>query len=235
MTTLLVSTSAVREYLALNATGSTSQYSEATMSSNILAAQSMLEKATGRWLVDRGTTTFIATSMNRPSLIIPGFRSVTGVTQSGTALTIANPATTNDGTVWLQGDSMGSGVYTGLQFRPYNTDRAGPWWLSNPQWFDRNLDSPWYPGNYGGNGWYTSAPTDVVVTGLGGYSLDDVPYAVLHAVKVLAGFYTMRPASLLADVAITPAGGVVNYSQLPSEVQTFISQWSLGEQWATVG
>jgi len=62
-----------------------------------------------------------------------------------------------------------------------------------------------------------------------------VPDGVLHAIKVLAAFYTMRPASLLADVAITPAGGVVNYSSLPGEVQTFVNQWSIGEQWASVG
>ena len=76
---------------------------------------------------------------------------------------------------------------------------------------------------------------DIIVSGDGGYAAGSEPDAVLHAVKVLAAFYTMRPASLIADVAITPAGGVVTYSQLPGEVQTFIAQWSIGEQWAAVG
>ena len=38
----------------------------------------------------------------------------------------------------------------------------------------------------------------------------------------------MRPRSILADVAITPAGGILNYSRLPSEVVEFIADWKLG-------
>jgi len=231
--TLLVSAAMVRDYLNLNPAGSTAQYTDGTIGSNILAAQSMLEHATSRWFVDRPNTTYIVTSLNRPSMVLPGFRPTPTVSRSGTALTIAAAGAT--GTAYLVQDALQTGVYTGLQLRPYNTLRGGPWWLSNPEWFDRNLDSPWYPGNYGGNGYYTSAPGDVVVVGDGGYATNAVPDGVLHAIKVLAAFYTMRPASLLADVAITPAGGVVNYSSLPGEVQTFIAQWSIGEQWASVG
>jgi hypothetical protein len=231
--TLLVASSAVREYLALNPSGSTSQYTDATIASNILAAQSMLERATSRWLVDRPSTTYTPTSLNRASMLLPGFRSVSSITRDGTALTIATDGAT--GTAYLLRDALQTGIYTGLQLRPYNTLRGGPWWLSDPSWFDRNLDSPYYPGNYGGAGWYTSVPNDIVVSGDGGYATDSVPDTALHAIKVLAAFYTMRPASLLADVAITPAGGVVNYSQLPGEVQTFIAQWSIGEQWASIG
>lgn len=231
--TLLVAASAVREYLNLNSTPSTQQYSDATIASNILAAQSMLERATSRWFVDRPATTYTATSLNRASFLLPGFRTVTGATRDGTDLTVAVDGGT--GTFYLIRDALQTGVYTGLALRPYNSYRPGPWWLSDPSWFDRNLDSPWFPGNYGGANYRTSIPNDIVVSGDGGYATDSVPDAALHAIKVLAAFYTMRPASLLADVAITPAGGVVNYSQIPGEVQTFIAQWQIGEQWASLG
>ena len=39
------------------------------------------------------------------------------------------------------------------------------------------------------------------------------PGNVVHAVEVLSEWYTMRPPAILADSAITPAGGIVSYSQ----------------------
>ncbi len=228
--TLLVSAADVRAYLALNSTASTSQYTDATIASNILSAQSMLETATGRWFVDRPTGEFVTTSMLRPQVFIPGFRSFTSVMWGGSTLTVNLPGDTS-GSVWPLTDPLSTGIYIGLQFRAIRADPNGaPWWIVNPRWFDQYMDSPFYPGNYGGGYFYSSMPNDLIVQGAGGYDTTAVPFAVLHAIKVLASFYTMRPASILADVAITPQGGVLTYSQLPNEVQTFISQWKIGEQ-----
>jgi hypothetical protein len=235
--TLLVSAASVREYMALNATASTSQYTDATIGSNILAAQSMLETATGRWFVDRPSVTWAATSMLRAQVYIPGFRSFTSVSWGGSDLTVALPGdTSGNGSVWALQDPLGTGVYIGLQFRAFRADANGrPWWLADSQWYDKALDSPFYPGNYGGGYFWSSMPNDLVVIGDGGYATNLVPATALHAIKVLAAFYTMRPASILADVAITPQGGVLTYSQLPNEVAAFITQWRLGEQIVSVG
>ncbi len=228
--TLLVSAAEVRAYLSLNSTASTSQYTDETIASNILSAQSMLETATGRWFVDRPAAQFVTTSMLRPQVFIPGFRSFTSVTWGGSTLVVNYPGDTS-GSVWPLTDPLSTGIYIGLQFRAIRADPNGaPWWIVNPRWFDQYMDSPFYPGNYGGGYFYSSMPNDLIVEGAGGYDSTTVPFAALHAIKVLAAFYTMRPASILADVAITPQGGVLTYSQLPAEVQTFVAQWKIGEQ-----
>jgi hypothetical protein len=51
---------------------------------------------------------------------------------------------------------------------------------------------------------------------------------------VLAAFYTKRPASVLADVAITPDGTALSYAQLPVEVRGFIDRWLGGSQVAVI-
>ena len=135
---------------------------------------------------------------------------------------------------------MATGIYLAIQLRQFRQWNAGPRpWLSNPQWFDRGLDSPWFPGNYGGGWTYSSLPNDLVIVGNGGYADADLPEPVRFAAKILATFYTMRPASILADVAVTPQGGVLNYSQMPAEIANgllgFVEQWRVSEQVVSVG
>jgi hypothetical protein len=57
-----------------------------------------------------------------------------------------------------------------------------------------------------------------------------MPDDVLHAVKVLASFYTLRPQSVLAGAQVTPEGALLSYRELPMEVRGFIDEWTLGEQ-----
>lgn len=220
-----VTIAAVLEYMALNSPGSTSQYSQGTVGSNIRSAAASLEKATNRWFMDRPGVTLTLTSNGRAQLYIPGFRTITSVNMQ-TAPLLAN------GSYWALPDAQNSGIYTGLQLRAFTSQSRDPSrpWLANPNWFDQNMDSPWYPGNWGGGGGLASMPNDLVIVGDGGYADANLPEAFLDAVKIWAAFKTMRPASLLADVAITPQGGIVNYSTLPPEVSGFIAEWKIGEQ-----
>lgn len=221
---LVVTAGTVRDYMALNSPGSTSQYSDGTIGSNVRAAQNQLEKATMRWFIDRPATTFTVTTNGRPQVYIPGFRTITTVTIQ-TAPLIANSS------YWALPDAQNSGIYTGMQLRAFTSqsrDPAKPW-LSNPNWFDVNADSPWYPPNYGGAYAQSSLPNDLVITGDGGYASANLPEAFIEAVKIWAAFKTMRPSSLLADVAITPQGGVVTYSSMPPEIVGFITEWRIGE------
>lgn len=227
--TLIVSVAAVRDYLKLetnNPTGS-SQYTDATISSNILAAQNNLEQATGRWFVDRPSVTWSKTTMFAPVIPLPGFRTLTTVTWNG-AVQVSSGASQ---TVWPLPDNQQTGLYTALQFRAYRPARGGPHYLSDPLYWDKGLDvglaSAWAWSD-------TSQPLDLVIVGDGGYAPNTEPYALRHAVKVWASFYTMRPNSLLADVAITPQGGVVNYSQVPNEVADFIKSFRGGVQMVSV-
>jgi hypothetical protein len=132
---------------------------------------------------------------------------------------------------------MATDIYIAIQLRVFRQWNAGPRpWLSNPQWFDRDLDSPYFPGNYGGGWTYSSLPNDLVIVGDGGYADASLPEPIRQATKVLASFYTMRPASILADVA---QGGVLNYSQMPPEIAAgllgFVNQWRVSEQVVSVG
>lgn len=238
MNTLLVDAAAVRDYLQLNATASASQYTDATIGSNILAAQSFLEQATQRYFLPRTFTTanpWVLTTELRPQFPIPGFRTVTNLTWGGNPL-VANTS------YWLVPDAQQTGVYTGVRLRAYRSNSGFPWWYGNPDWFDRNYDNPFNPLNLGGGWANVSMPNDLLIAGEAGYdptlSYTDLgypPFALLQAIKVLASFYTMRPASILADVAITPQGGVLNYSQMPREVADFIASWRAGQQAVSVG
>jgi hypothetical protein len=220
-----ISSGQVLDYMALNSPGSTSQYSSGTVASNIRSAAASLEKATQRWFMDRGATTWTATTNGRAALYIPGFRSISGVTLQTAPL--------YDGqSFWALPDAQNSGILTGMQLRPFTSQSRDPSqrWLANPNWFDIAADSPFYPANYGGGYNLTSLPNDLVISGSGGYTDATLPEAFLDAVKIWAAFKTMRPSSLLADVSITPQGGVVNYSSLPMEVASFIAEWRIGEQ-----
>ena len=223
-----VSVQSVRDYLELNSPGSTSKYSDATIGSNIRAASATLERATQRFFADRPNATYVFTTEGRAQFYIPGIRTVTGVNWQGSALTFSLPPL-NTGAGWFLPDVQQSGIYTGFQMRIFRSLGLQSY-KANPLWFDMNLDSPYHPANRGGGVMQHTLPNDLTITGDWGYADADLPEPLLHATKVLAAFYTMRPASILADVAITPAGGVLNYTQMPAEVRDFIEQWRIGEQ-----
>jgi hypothetical protein len=188
--------------------GTTGKYSDPLITSNIRAASAFIERATGRQFEAQSATTKTFTTNGLSALRIPDLRSATSITLQGATLDA-------DESYWLITDNRG--IYTTLQFRAYGTGYS---YLSNPQWFDRNLDRYW--GRYG----YGSLPNDLVITGNWGW--DPLPEDLLHATKVLAAWYTKRPASVLANVAFTPDGNTLNYSEYPPEVASFIEAWKLG-------
>lgn len=217
-----VTAASVREYLELNSVASSSKYSDATIGSNIRAAIGALERMTHRRLED-STETLKFTTNGAAYLTIPGLRTATTVTLQGSALTA-------DSTYYLIPDSQQTGVYVGIQFRAFGTGtNRGAWWLSNPEWFDRNLDSPWHPANRGYSA--TSLPNDLSIAGTWGY-VDDatMPEAVRHAAKVLAAFYTKRPDAILSGGITTPDGNTFDLSRLPVEVAEFVREWDAASQ-----
>ncbi len=243
--TLLVSTQSVRDYLLLETPSSSSQYSDGTIASNIQSAQSELEQICHRYFVPR---TFDAsypwrlTTMLRAQVPLPGFRTFTSVMWGGSLMEVDvnNPGSPS---VWAIPDSQQTGIFTGLQFRAFRADASGrPWWVADPQWFDKALDSPFFPGNYGGGYFYSSMPNDLLIQGAAGYdptldvdSLGGPPSAVLNAIKILAAWHTVRPPTIMANQMLTPQGGVLNFSGLPHEVQDFIASWTIGQQVVSVG
>lgn len=236
----IVTAAQVRDYLELNSPGSTSRYSDQTIGSNIMTAQEYLEHITHRWFAQRDGVTWAVTTMLQAQVALPGFRTITSCTWGGSSLSVAVPGDGNTSpSAWglLEPHQVPAPLITGLQFRPWRADNDGgaPWYYADRYWWDKALDSPFYPGNRGGGYAWTSMPNDLVVVGDGGYLAGAEPYLVRHVVKVLASWYTMRPASILADSALTPAGGVLEYTSLPPEVRDFIADWGQGTQVQSVG
>ena len=211
----LVNASDVREYMEVTST--TGRWSDSQLGSNIRAATWMLERATGRFYASK-TATLKFTTNGAAFVTIPGLRTAATVSLQGSTLVA-------DSGYYLIPDSQQTGVATGIQFRAFGTASSGPWWLGNPEWFDRNLDSRWHPAN---RGLATSLPNDLSIGDTWGYAAADMPEPVLYATKVLAGFFAERPAALLSGARATPDGGAVDLLSFPVEVQQFIADWKVG-------
>jgi hypothetical protein len=209
----LVTAASVREYMGLNASSSDSRYSDSTIGSNIRAAGAFLERHTGRYIGDQ-TLTLKFTTEQRAWVPIPGLRTATSVTLNGTALVA-------DSGYYLIPDMQQTGVYTGIQFRPFITREASPWWLGHSDWFDRGLD---LRNPMTGTGYTRSVPNDLVIAGSWGYTDAIMPEDARHAAKVLAGYITKRPDALLSGGVATDSG-TFDLSQYPIEVSDFIHQY----------
>ncbi len=207
-----VSEQSVRDILELNASGS-SKYPDPLIGSNIRAASAFLERATSRIFRNETALTLKFTTNNQGSVWLPGLRTPTTVTLNSSAKTI-------DESYWLVPDAQQSGVYTGVTFHPYGTAD----YRSNPEWFDRNLDSPYWQQLAGSR---RSLPNDLVITGDWGYVTP--PELLMDATKRLAAWYTLRSDALLSGARFTDAG-VFDLSSLPIEVQNFVSSWKGGTQ-----
>ena len=240
----IVTSEQVREYLTLNPTGATSRYSDDTINSNIRAAQSQLEALCHRYIYDHPGVTWATTTLLQATVALPGFRAITSCTWGGVTLQVAFPGDGSSGaSAWAlleqspgMPDDIGNRLATGLQFRPWRVDNDRPWYYADPSWWDKALDSPFYPGNWGGGYAYTSMPNDLTIVGDGGYEPGQEPDLVRQAVKALAAWYTMRPASIFANVANTPGGGSLAYSEMPVEVTTLVRDWGVtGTQVQSVG
>jgi hypothetical protein len=228
----------VRQYLEFDATPSKSKYADGILYGHIAAANSYLEHETHRYLADHGSIVWSATTLLRAQITIPGFRTFSSVSWGPVGETvILNVSIPGDGTsgpLYAIPDELSTGVYIALQQRPWRVDNEN-WYLSVFDWWGRAYDSPFFPGNLGGGYAWTSMPNDLLIQGEGGWAFGSSPDAYRHALLILASFFTKRSTSLLADVAITPGGGVVHYSRMPDEVRTFIDSWKLGEQATSVG
>lgn len=205
---------AVREILDLNAAGS-SRYSAATIASNIRTSAYFLERSTGRIFRDETSLTLKFTTNNAGIVYLPGLRTASSVTLNGSAFVA-------DESYWLTPDSQQTGVYTAITFHPYGTGD----YRSYPDWFDRNLDSPYWRGLIQSR---RSLPNDLVIAGAWGYPEATLPEPVRDANTRHAAWLTLRSDALLSGARATDAG-IFDLSNLPIEVQNFVSSWKSGPQ-----
>lgn len=236
---LIVTAAQVRAYLELNSPGTASRYSDAVVEDAITGAQSDLETVCRRFFYDHPGITWATTTMLQAQVALPGFRSFAGVTWGGATISVAVPGDGNQSpSAWgLLEQTPGTNdnpLVIAMQFRAWRVDNDMPWYFADRLWWDKNLDNPFYPGNYGGGYAWTSLPNDLVIVGDGGYAAGTEPRAVFEAVKVLAAWKVLRPSGLMGGVGITPGGGAVDYSTIPAEVRDFIADWAIGQQAASM-
>jgi hypothetical protein len=220
----------VREILLLDATPSSSRYSDETIEGNINTAARQIEAMTRRIWIDQPGVTKTFTTQGRAQLYIPGIRNVTQVLWQGAAIAFSMPPV-NTEACWFLPDALQSGIYTAIQLRVFQARGGGANWRSNPSWFDQGADSPYAPWNRGGGDSFNSLPNDLAITGDWGYAEGD-PYLepFYLAQKFYAAFLTLRPAALLAKEIISPMGTVTKTADLPPDVAHFVAEFAIGEQ-----
>jgi hypothetical protein len=207
----------VRAYAGIDAINAQNdRWNEGPLGSNIRAASAFLQKRTGRQFELQLATTKTFTTNGEAFISLPGLRSSSAVVLSDTTLTLDTDA-------HLIPDTQQTGLYIGLQFRPFG--RSGSY-RSWPNWFDTNLDRRWYPG-------FTSDANDLAITGDWGFI--NYPEELIHATNVLAAWFTRRPDSLLGGVSVTAQGTEVDMGALPVEVRLFIEEWKIGNAVVGVG
>lgn len=208
-----VNASNVRAYAGVN--GIDAPWTESNLGSNIRAASSYLQRRTGRQFEVQLATSKTFTTNGEAFVSIPDLRSASGISLAGSSLTA-------DTSYWLIPDTQQTGVFLGIQFRPFGSQGN---YRGFPDWFDTNKDS-WRFGLYG------SQPNDLTITGDWGW--EPLPEDLIHATKVLAAWYTRRPDALLGGVTVTAQGTEIDLSAIPAEVRSFIEEWKVGGMVETV-
>jgi hypothetical protein len=202
-----VNASNVRAFAGINSIDG--MWSESNLGSNIRAASAFLQRATNRQFEAQTGVTKRFSTNGGAYINLPDVRTVSSVVLSGSTLVAANEE------YHLIPDRLQSGVYIGMQFRPFG-GRGGYRSFSN--WFDTNKDAWWWPS-------FGSEAQDLSITGDWGH--DPLPEDLLHATKSLAMWYTKRPDASLGNTLQTPEGNILDLSALPAEVTSFIAQWKL--------
>lgn len=208
----------------LDTTKNTGRYADSSLDMLLQAASDFLERETGRTITATASNTTRTFSTNgQPYTVIPDLRAA----HSNSPVSLQSTTLDENTSFWLIRNRLNPNVYTGLQLRAFGTARVWDY-RSNPEWFDRNLDSWLYPGNWGDH----RLPNDLTITGVWGWMPSDPGYVQWkHAAMVLAGWYTKRPEALLANSSVSAEEGIVrDYSQLPPEITAHIEAFRLGDQ-----
>lgn len=203
----------LRDFMEVS--GTTGRKSDTNLNLILQNASDWLERRTGRIITaSASNTTRYFSSNNAPSVVIPDLRAVTSVTLQSATLTA-------DQSYWLIPSSQAPDVYTGLQLRPFGLGRGYPSYLANPEWFDRNLDSP-LAQHWG------STPNDLEITGLWGWTT--TPPSWKLATLALAAYTYHHADALFASARATPEGNLLDMSDFPSEVKAHIHEWEIGTE-----
>lgn len=199
-------------------TGTTGRKSTANLDLLLTWASDDLERRTGRVITASASNTLRTFTTNgRAYIVTPDFREVGagGVLLQGAALTA-------DSGYWPIPSRQDPDIFVGVQLRAFGTQS----YLSNPEWFDRNLDQQYEKGYSSG-----SLPNDLQMYALWGHTSTPASWKLVTI--ALAGFGYQHFDALFSSARATPEGNIFDLSQYPIEVRSHIEEWRLGDE-ATV-
>lgn len=192
----------------LGVTGTVDDLRLAAAASN---ASIMAERDTGRTFAVTSNVTRVYSSDGQASFVIhdrpqtDGSRTVTW-----------NGATMTEGTnVWFLPDRRNPDVSTTIQLRHYDTSRRD-WYKADPQWWDKNLDSPRWPGG---------TPNDVSITGVVGHP--SLPPDVKQAVLELAAYLYWSAKSGASGFTQSPQGDQAELGDYPESYKAMVRNWRI--------
>jgi hypothetical protein len=203
----------IKTYLGITGTGD-----DTLISSCLLSAVAQAEADTGRRFA-YASNTVQTWSSDGQTLVriydVPRTDATRTITLSGVTLTEGTNA-------WLLPDRRNSDVSTTLQLFAF--DRTGDWYKSDPQWWDKNLDSLF--GRYG------TDPLDVRVSGFIGHPTwrDDVT----EQVKFLTAWFYWRAKSGASGVIQLPGGQEIDLGAEPLSSPQFVANWAVRTQVSSV-
>ena len=137
-------------------------------------------------------------------------------TDSTRVVTLNGVALTETQGYWLLPDRRNSDISTTIQLAAFDTNRAD-WFKSDPQWWDKNLDTFWRR--------YGAIPLDLRVSSAVGHPTwtNDV----YEQVRFLAAWFYWRAKSGASGVIQTPTGEEIDLGAEPTSSPVFIHNWRI--------
>lgn len=196
-------------------TGTTGRKSNANLNLQLNASSDFLERRTGRLITSTGSNiTRKFTTNGRAFVTIPDVRTVSDISLQGASMTA-------DASYWLIPSRQDATIFVGVQLRSFGVGS----FLANPDWFDRNLDQQWYRSG----GYESSLPNDLTITSTT-WGHATTPYDWKMAIYAGAGYLYQHADALFSGARATPEGNIFDLSAWPTEVQSVVAEWTIGDQ-----
>lgn len=137
-------------------------------------------------------------------------------TDATRVVTLNGVALTETQGYWLLPDRRNPDVSTTIQLAAFNTNRAD-WFKSDPNWFDKNLDTFWRR--------YGNIPLDLRTYGFVGHPV--WPNDVFEQVRFLSAWFYWRAKSGASGVIQTPTGEEIDLGAEPVSSPVFVRNWRI--------
>jgi hypothetical protein len=198
----LVTLTEIKQYIGI--TGAADDLLLASIASN---ATAVAERHSGRVLAVTSNVTRYYSS-NGDRVIAVHDRPMSDATRT---VRLGGVTLTEDTDAWFLPDRRYGDITTTLQVEPFDTG-AGTWYLTEPAWFDRNLDSRTLR---------SGMPNDLVITGTEGHP--QITGDTRQALLELCSWLYYRSKSGASGLAVVATD--IDLSELPAVFRQWVDHW----------